>query len=267
MKQSRQAVATALVPQFTPDTIGLDLGDRWSRYCVVDENGVVVAEDRIRTSATALQQRFKRLPARRIVLEAGTHSPWVSRLLESLGHRVVVANPRKVRLIYESDRKNDRLDARMLARLGRVDVSLLAPIQHRSAEAQADLAVVRGRDALVAARTQMINAVRGMVKTAGGRLPKSTTAAFSRKALPWIPPELRLAIAPLLESVRVLSEQIHLADRQITVLADEKYPETKLLRRHCQVSASQVKTAPRYGYRGRGRILDMVPSSLGYRLT
>jgi transposase len=230
MKQSRQAVATALVPQFTPDTIGLDLGDRWSRYCVVDENGVVVAEDRIRTSATALQQRFKRLPARRIVLEAGTHSPWVSRLLESLGHRVVVANPRKVRLIYESDRKNDRLDARMLARLGRVDVSLLAPIQHRSAEAQADLAVVRGRDALVAARTQMINAVRGMVKTAGGRLPKSTTAAFSRKALPWIPPELRLAIAPLLESVRVLSEQIHLADRQITVLADEKYPETKLLR-------------------------------------
>ena len=230
MKKSRQAVQAALAPQSTPSTIGLDLGDRWSRYCVVDENGVVVEEDRIRTSTTALEQRFQRQPARRIVLEAGTHSPWVSRLLERLGHQVIVANARKVRLIYEGDRKSDRLDARMLARLGRVDVSLLAPIQHRGAERQADLAVVRGRDALVAARTQMINAVRGMVKTAGGRLPPSTTAAFPRKARPGIPCELRLAMEPLLESIRVLSEQIQQADRQITALADEKYPETRLLR-------------------------------------
>ena len=205
MKKSLQSGQAASVPQSTPSTIGLDLGDRWSRYCVVDENGVVVEEDRIRTSAAALEQRFRRKPASRIVLEAGTHSPWVSRLLERQGHQVVVANARKVRLIYECDHKNDRLDARMLARLGLVDVSLLAPIQHRSAETQADLAVVRGRDALVAARTQMINAVRGLVKTAGGRLPKSTTAAFPRKALPLIPSELRLAMKPLLESVRVLS--------------------------------------------------------------
>lgn len=112
----------------------------------------------------------------------GTYSPWVSRLLEKLGHEVVVANARKVRLIYESDSKNDRLDARMLARPGHVDVNLLAPIRHRGAETHADLAVIRVRDCLVAARTQLINAVRGMVKSVGGRLPKSTTAA-SRKSV------------------------------------------------------------------------------------
>jgi transposase len=142
-------------------TIGVDLGDRWSRYCVVDRNGEIVKEDRVPTSAAAIEQRFKQEPATRIVMEAGTHSPWISRLLEGYGHEVIVANARKVRMIYESDSKNDKLDARMLARLGRVDINLLAPIRHRSAETQADLAVVRGRDALVAARTQLINALRG----------------------------------------------------------------------------------------------------------
>jgi transposase len=178
----------------------------------------------------ALEQRFRDEPTVRIALEAGTHSPWVSRLLESLGCEVIVANARKVRLIYESDRKNDRLDARMLARLGRMDPSLLAPIRHRGAETQADLAVVRSRDALVAARTQLINAVRGMVKSAGARLPKSTTAAFARKMPPLIPPELKLAVKPVLKSIEALTEQISSADEQIAGLADEKYPETRLLR-------------------------------------
>jgi len=123
-----------LQPQTMGRTIGLDLGDRWSRYCVLDQNGVIVEEDRVRTSVAALEQRFRDEPTVRIALEAGTHSPWVSRLLESLGCEVIVANARKVRLIYESDRKNDRLDARMLARLGRMDPSLLAPIHHRGAE-------------------------------------------------------------------------------------------------------------------------------------
>ena len=130
----------------------MDLGDRWSRYCLVDQGGAIVEEDRVRTSMEGLEQRFGKTPATRIVVEAGTHSPWVSRQLESYGHEVVVANARKVRMIYESDRKNDRLDARMLARLGRVDVSLLAPIRHRRAETQVDLAAVRSREALVAAR-------------------------------------------------------------------------------------------------------------------
>ena len=134
----------------------------------MDGPGAILEEDRVWTTAEAMIEQFGKRGATRIVIEAETQSPWVSRRLEELGHQVVVANARKVRLIYESDRKNDRLDARMLAKLGRVDVNLLAPIKHRSAEAQADLAVVRSRNALVVARTQLINAIRGMVKAMGG---------------------------------------------------------------------------------------------------
>ena len=165
-----------------------------------------------------------------MVMEAGTHSPWVSRVLENLGHQVIVANARRVRLIYESDCKNDKLDARMLARLGRLDMSLLCPIRHRSAEAQADLVIVRSRNALVAARTQLVNSVRGMVKAAGGRLAKSTTAAFAQNALPQVPKALQAAVAPLLKSIRALMEQIQSYDLQIEQLAEKKYPETRLLR-------------------------------------
>lgn len=146
----KQTLAT--VPACSPSThprevIGIDLGDRWSRYCVVDQAGTVAEEDRVRTTAEAFAAKFGELPVTRIVIEVGGHSPWVSRLLQAQGHEVVIANPRKVRLIYESDRKNDRLDARMLARLGRVDVSLLSRVQHCSREVQADLALVRSRDA------------------------------------------------------------------------------------------------------------------------
>lgn len=231
MKQSPHSFQPAAANQpHTGDTIGIDLGDRWSRYCVLDATGTITEEDRVRTTADAMRERFGKLASTHIIIEAGTHSPWVSRLLEGLGHQVVVANPRKVRLIYQSDHKNDRLDARVLARLGRVDVSLLSPVWHRSAEAQADLVVVRSRDALVAARTQLINAVRGMVKSTGGRLPTSTTAAFVAKIAELVPTELKLAVTPLLKSIRALSEQIRNYDTQIELLAEKKYPETKLLR-------------------------------------
>jgi len=225
-KLIKEEVVTA---QPTGNTVGLDLGDRWSRYCLLDANGSIVKEDRVRTTVDGIREQFGRMPGTRIILEAGTHSPWVSRELQNQGHEVTIANARKVRLIYESDRKNDRMDARMLARLGRVDTELLSPIHHRSAEAQADLAVIRGRDALVAARTQLVNATRGIVKSMGGRLPSSTTAAFARKVAASIPATLKSALNPLLESIRDLSEQIRQCDRRIEELAEKKYPETKLL--------------------------------------
>ena len=230
MKKDLQRTEQNAPTQGASKTIGIDLGDRWSRYCVLDRDGEIVEEDRLRTSAAEVEQRFNKMPATRIAIEAGTHSPWVSRLLERLGHEVIVANARRVRLIYQSDRKNDRLDARMLARLARVDVNVLAPIHHRGAETQADLAVIRGRDSLVAARTQLINAVRGTVKSLGGRLPKSTTAAFAGKVSALIPSEIRVALEPLLRSIASLTEQIAKADEQIARLAEEKYPETRLLR-------------------------------------
>src|SRR5690348_6801709 len=196
MKSNLKAEKSSIVVASSESTIGLDLGDRWSRYCILDSAGAIANEDRVRTTPEALEKCFGNIPATRIVIEAGTHSPWVSRLLEKLGHQVIVANARRVRLINESDRKNDRVDARMLAKLGRVDVSLLAPVQHRCAEAQTDLIVVRGRDALVAARTQLINAVRGVVESTGARLPTSTTAAFANKVVRWIPATLKSALAP-----------------------------------------------------------------------
>jgi transposase len=132
-------------------TLGLDLGDRKSWYCVVDEAGQIQLEQRVRTTTNALQEVFGRMPRSRIALEIGTHSPWISRLLSAWGHEVIVANARKVRLIGESRKKDDRLDAQTLARLARIDAKLLYPVKHRSAQAQADLAVIRARAGLVRA--------------------------------------------------------------------------------------------------------------------
>src|SRR5215471_13969261 len=124
-------------------TVGLDLGDRNSWYCVVDEAGRVVLEQRVSTTTKAMQEAFSKMPRSRIALEIGTHSPWISRLLTDMGHEVIVANARKVRLIGERRKKDDRLDAQTLARLARIDPELLYPVKHRSAEAQADLMMIR----------------------------------------------------------------------------------------------------------------------------
>ncbi len=170
-------------------TVGLDLGDRYIQACVLDEAGEIVEESRLPTKPQALKRRFACEPLR-IVLEAGTHSPWVSRLLTDLGHEVVVANPRKLRLVYQNESKSDRVDAEYLARLGRLDPSLLAPLRHRSAETQKDLAVLRSRMCLVRARTGLICHVRGAVKSLGGRLPGCGAEVFAKKAENHIPPEL-----------------------------------------------------------------------------
>ena len=135
-------------------TVGLDVGDRYVQVCVLDEAGEVVEESRLPNKPAALERRFAASDPLRMVLEAGTHSPWLSRLLEELGHEVLVANPRKLRLIYQNDSKSDRVDAEYLARIGRLDPSLLAPFRHRSAETQQDLALLRSRTCLVRARTR-----------------------------------------------------------------------------------------------------------------
>jgi transposase len=117
----------------------------------------------VATREEALRERFSGCSPMLIALETGSHSPWVSRVLEDCGHEVLVANSRKLRLIYENPSKDDRVDALYLARLARVEPGLLSPVQHRGVSAQKDLAFLRSRDALVAARTQLINHVRGLV--------------------------------------------------------------------------------------------------------
>jgi transposase len=151
-------------------TIGLDLGDRNSWYCVLDEAGQIQLEQRVRTTGKGLREVFAGMARSRIALEIGTHSPWISRLLSELGHEVIVANARKVRLIGESRKKDDRLDAQSLARLARMDPELLYPVKHRSAKAQADLTVIRARAGLVRARTSLVNTARSLAKSYGERL-------------------------------------------------------------------------------------------------
>ncbi len=211
-------------------TIGLDLGDRFTQLCALDVQGQVVATERLPTTPAALERHCAALPRCRIVLEVGTHSPWVSRLLEHLGHEVLVANARQLRLIYGSDRKSDRVEAETLARLGRLDPVLLKPIHHRGPEAQADLAQLRARDALVRTRTLLINHVRGAVKAWGARLPASSAPAFATKAAAGVPPELRGALGPLLELIATLTHAIRGMEHQLERVARERYPETARLR-------------------------------------
>ena len=211
-------------------TIGLDVSDRYSRYCALDAAGGVVEEGRVATSEPALRRHFTGGEPARVVLEVGPHSPWIARLVGELGHEVIVANPRRLRLIYANDRKSDRVDAEYLARVGRLDPGLLAPITHRSAATQADRALVGSRDLAVRARTKLVNHVRGSVKAFGARLPAGSTKSFAPKAAAALPAELAPALAPMLEMIADLGRQIRRYDRQIETRATEGYPETALLR-------------------------------------
>jgi transposase len=212
-------------------TAGLDLGDRYSYLCLLDtDSGEVVEEGRISTNPKAFQRRFSGCESMRIAIEVGTHSPWVSRLLKRLGHHVLVANARKLRLIYGEGRKNDRLDAENLARLARLDPKLLAPLKHRGEASQAHLAIVRSREALIEARAKLINHVRGTVKSFGSRLPRCSSPTFHKKVGAHVPEPLRPALEPLLETVASMTARIQEYDRELEVLAEESYPETKLLR-------------------------------------
>ena len=212
-------------------TAGLDLGDRYSYLCLIDqENGEVVDEGRLRTTPEAFRRRFASERPLRIAIEAGTHSPWVSRALEECGHEVLVANARKLRLIYANKRKTDEVDAENLARLARLDPKLLYPIEHRGEESQAHMAIVRSRQALVGSRTQLVNHVRGAVKSFGSRLPKCPARSFHKRAAAHIPEALLPALGPVLEQIGSLTERIRDYDRQLEAISEERYPETGLLR-------------------------------------
>ena len=163
-----------------------------------------------------------------MVIEVGTHSRWVSELLRELGHDVTVANPRRVKLISQSSLKRDKKDAEWLARLGKADVQLLAPVHHRGGEAQADLAVTKARDALVRTRTKLINQARGLVKSFGERLPSCTAESFHRKARTAVPQALKPALDPLFCVLERLEEQIDAYDDRVKQLA-KKYPDVEAI--------------------------------------
>jgi transposase len=206
-------------------TMGLDLGDRGSYYCVLDEEGNVLERGDVVTEKQPLTVLLTGWKPILVVIEVGTHSPWVSRLMESLGQEVIVANPRKVQLISQNSRKNDPHDAELLARLGRADRELLKPVKHRSREAHADLMLIRVRAHLVEQRTDVVNAVRGLAKSFGERLPDKDAGSMNVKVAEHLPAEIRPHIERLLRIVEQLSREIWKCDKSIERLSADRYGE------------------------------------------
>jgi transposase len=226
---------------FPKVTIGLDLGDRRSTYSILTAAARVAARGQVPTDRAGILEWLRPYRNARVILEVGSHSPWVSRLISELGHTAIVANARKVKAISAGTRKSDAVDAETLARLGRLDPALLAPITHRGLTAQVDLAQLRARDALVRARTLLINHVRGALKAVGHRVTAAVSSGtFARKVAPTLPDPLEPALRGVLATIGVLTDQIAAMERTLERLAQHRYPETGGLR---QVTGVGLLTA------------------------
>lgn len=213
-------------------SVGIDLGDKMSEIRILGEAGQTVEETRLATKRDVFRKYFGQFDVnqvRIIAIETGTHSSWVAHVLgKEMGFSVVVGQARRLRMIWSGPRKDDSRDADMLARIARLDEVLLCPIEPRSREAQTDLALLKARDALVRARTGLINHIRGVVKSHGERLPACSSESFHQRAVLALEDALKTAFVPLLETIKVMTEQIRAYDRIIKRTC-QKYPETSLL--------------------------------------
>jgi transposase len=212
---------------YTIETIGCDLGDKINSIVILKPDDTM-ERVRVKTTRVAMLRFFEGRARAHVVMEVGTHSRWVSKAIEQLGHRVTVANPRRLKLISSSDEKTDWHDAELLARLGRADESLLKPVTHRSNDAHADLAVAKSRDALVATRTKLVNHVRSVVKTFGERLRTCTAESFHRRTRDAVPSALKAALEPLYQTLEKIDEQIRELQKTIDSLA-EKYSDVAII--------------------------------------
>jgi transposase len=208
--------------------VGCDVGDKFTELCVMDRTGAVIDATRVRTSRPALVRAIAKHRPARVALEAGTHSRWIEEVLAAEGHQVVVANPRQIQLIWKRKKKTDRSDANLLAKLARVDVSLLAPVHHRSRAAQVDLAVLRSRDLLVSVRTRLINHVRGLLKQFGLRVPGCSPEVFVARATGTVPAALEPALKPVLDSLREINARIGRHDKEVARLFESSATAQRL---------------------------------------
>jgi transposase len=206
-------------------SIGMDLSDRSAEFHALDGKANTIGTGKVSMLWPEVQRWASQIPATVITIEAGTHSPWLSRVLNACGHEVIVANPVKVALISQNLKKRDRVDAELLARLALFDRKLLFPIRHRGEQAQIDLQLIRTREIAVQLRTKAIGHVRGSVKSFGGRVPKCSTEAFVKTAREAIGEALQPALASMLELIDQLTRTIAGYERQIEKLVHERYPE------------------------------------------
>lgn len=214
-------------------TIGLDLGDKKHALCVLNQDGEIIDERMMTNHRESLRRLSLKYPSSRIAMEVGSHSPWISRFLKGLGHEVFVANPRKLRAIYASDRKSDKNDARMLAKIARIDPELLYPIEHGAEQSQRDLLQIKLRDNLVRQRVDIISSVRFTLKSLGVALPSPNSACFVKRCrtlLCGAHEDLLVMIEPSLHVIDMMTQKIRELDKAIENLCEEKYPATKRIR-------------------------------------
>lgn len=210
-------------------TIGMDLGDKKHVVVVFDSNGYEILVAKVMNTKPGIIKFFKDYKGATVIIEAGTHSPWISRLLKEMGCSVYVGNPRKLRFIWDSKDKSDERDARMLGMVGRIEPRLLSPIKHRNSQSHADLAVIKSRDILIKSRTKLINHVRGIVKTNGDRLPSCSTESFVKRCTAHIPAALWPALEPVFNAITQVNQQIRELDAKIHQMCQQQYSETECL--------------------------------------
>jgi len=210
-------------------TIGMDLGDQNHIAAILDADGQEILCAKLPNTKRSIKRFFQQYTGARVAIEAGTHSPWISRLLEELGCQVYVGNPYKLRVIWDSTDKSDERDARMLAMVCRLEPKMLWPVRHRDERAHNDLEVIKARNILVQSRTKLVNHIRSVVKGTGERLPKCSTESFGNRATNLLPKPLLPALKPLIDTVSDITSRIRKLDKQIKELILDLYPEAQLL--------------------------------------
>ena len=213
----------------SPITVGLDVGDKRTQFEAIDGARQTVRSGSFATSRAELEKTLEPFPGAKVILEAGSQSPWMSRVLRGQGFEVQVADPRRVQLISKDPRKSDRRDASMLARMGAAMPELLGDVHHRGEQAHSHLAIVRVRDLLVRMRAKAVQQVRGICKSFGLRLPSASTSGFSSKIELLVPELLKPALAPLLELANDLTRRVRAFDKLLAQVAKEHYPEVEHL--------------------------------------
>lgn len=208
--------------------IGIDLGDRRNVFHILNAYGECISKGKFLNTREQFISFSEQHSGAIIAIEVGTHSPWISRLLKELGHEVYIANPRKLRAIYSSNRKSDELDAQMLAKIVRLDPSLLYPIAHGSELAQQHLLQVKLRDNLVRQRVNIISSIRFSLKAMGIRLQSPKTTCFAKRARAALTkdhPNVLEMITPSLAVLDTISDQIKELEKAIQLMISKDHPE------------------------------------------
>jgi len=208
--------------------IGMDMGDKNNKAVGLSEDGEAVDRAEVPCTPEDVRAYLKRHPGALLAIETGTHCRWVSKLGLELGHEVLVGNARKLRMIWDSSRKNDWRDAEMLAKVARTDRSLLHPVTLRGDGDQRLMRLVKSRDLLVKGRTGIVNQIRGFCKSEGVRLPKCSAESFVRLEHE-VPPAVRAVTKPLFAILKELAKKIGLYDKMLADTVKRSHGEEAAL--------------------------------------